>query len=437
MITSKLDKERLFVVVLIACSFFLYIAWAVIIPFDHAPDEFQRFDIVNFIIKYRNLPISGDIRLFYGDYGISYATTPYLPYIISAGLCIFADKIGVNLPVYIISRMLSVFSGVGTVYFSWLISKRIFKQSKVKYFFPLFLAFIPQFAFISAYTNQDAFTVFLSSIMIYLWLLGLESNWGYNVVIKVGIVSGLMALSYLNGYSIILATLFIVLITYKNKLSNSFFKKLLLCIFIIFIVSGWFFIRNYLIYDGDFLGRNYGRALSEKLAIPKYKPSIRNTLKHRGLGIRYLLFNTNWLSDTFKSFWGYFDYMILPMNNKYYFLMFLIVAASLIGLFYKIVYYYKTDIKMLMRNKFYIALAFTSVISFILHSYYSIYSDYQPQGRYLFPALIALIILLCKGLDGIIADKYKSIVYKLLGILAIMSNFMALFYIIFLNYYVF
>lgn len=132
---------------------------------------------------------------------------------------------------------------------------------------------IPEFSFVSSYVNQDSFTVMLVSIIIYLWLKGIETNWNYKTVIAVGFTCGIVILSYLNGYTIIVATLIVVLITYKKLNSKEFYKKLGLCLGIMFLVSGWFFIRNAMLNNGDFLGISYSRELAEKLADPAHKPS--------------------------------------------------------------------------------------------------------------------------------------------------------------------
>ncbi|MEQ8156436.1 MAG: glycosyltransferase family 39 protein [Clostridiaceae bacterium] len=431
----KGKKDSIFIACLLISVFMTYLAWSIVIPFNHAPDELQRFDIVDFIIKYKTLPVAGDPRLYYGDYGITYASNPYFPYIISAAVCIIAQNLNIGIQPFIVSRIISVLSGVGTVYFCWLISKEVFKYSKAKYFFPVFLGFIPQYAFICGYTNQDSFTVFLSSIMIFLWIKGLESNWNYETAIKVGLVSGLILLSYLNGYSVVLATLFMVLISHKNIFSWKFIKKLLICIFIMFLVSGWFFIRNAYLYDGDFLGSNFNTMLSEKLAIPEFKPSARDVISKSGFGFGYLIFDTSWISLTFRSFWALFDNMSVAISYKYYLLMLSLSIASVMGLSYKVVYYFKNDFKELFKKKFFLASAFTFMCAFFLHYYYSVHSDYQPQGRYLYPALIPLLILMCKGLDEIVGDRYRGYFYKALIVIFISVNLWSLFGALYMKYY--
>lgn len=430
-------KEKRYILLLVLFSFLLYLLWAAIIPYNKAPDEYQRFDVVRFIFKYRTLPLAGDTRLDYGPYGITYATTPYFPYIISAWISIMLKAIGLNIPLYLSSRLLSVISGTGTVFFTFLICKKLFnKESNLKYYVPCMLALIPQFAFINSYTNQDSFTIFLTSIMIYLWFKGVEDNWDYKTVIYTGITCGLMLLSYLNGYTIILATLLIVLLSYKDKLSKAFFYKLLLCLGVMFLVSGWFFIRNALHYNGDFLGLRYMSELSETLALDNFKPSLRATLAKRNLGVIHLLFRTPWVKLTFKSFWAVFDYMAVYVNPGYYGFIFILNIAALTGLMGLIIKNVKDGIlKGIRDNKIYFALALSIIMSILLHIYYSVYSDYQPQGRYIFPALVPIVLLLFKGIYEVIPKKYSDYVFKALTFIFICVNFYCLFKVLMFMYY--
>lgn len=437
MVFINKNKDTIFLSILLLSVFLLYICWSVIIPFNHAPDEFLRFDVVDFIYKYRTLPILGDNRLVYDIHGISYVGTSYLPYIIGALLGILVkDVMEINVQLFIVARMISVLSGVGTVYFTWKISKKIFKNSPAKYFLPVFLAFIPQFAFVSAYTNQDSCTVFLSAAMIYLWIRGIETNWNMNTIVKASIVSSIILLSYLNGYAILIATLFIVLSTYKGKLSSGFFKKVLVVFAIIALISGWFFIRNAYYYNGDFIGRNTINIVSEQRGAPEFKPSTMKTLHKQNKGFTALIFDTSWISITFKSFWAEFDYMSIRVNYIYYFLILILNIAAFMGISYKTIHIKKQGIRKLYDKKFYIALLLLSIVSFALHCYYSIYVDFQPQGRYMFPGLVAIIIFICKGIDELIdRKKYKLIAYNFIGISSVLFNIYVLFGVLFIYYH--
>lgn len=413
-------KEKRYLISLLTFSLCLFTIYAIIVPFNSAPDEKLRFDIVDFIVKNKVLPIGGDPRLYYGEYGVTYVFKPYLAYIISAILCIITDIFKMNIEHYMVARLFSVICGVGTIYFTYLISNKIFDKSRFKYIIPFFLATIPQFAFINSYVNQDSLMIFLSSIMIYLWILGIERQWNYDIVIKVGLISGLMLLTYLNGYIIIFATFIIVLLTYKNKDVN-FIKKTTLCISIMILISGWFFIRNLIIYNGEIFGGSIAFELRETLAIPSLKPSSIDVPYKSGINMISILYKTDWLKKTFMSSWAMLGNMDIRLDKIYYISVLVFTFVAIIGEIIKMVEWIKhrEKDKGIAIN----AVCIIAIILALLQSlYYSTYNDYQPQGRYLYCAIVPILIIIFSGIRKIISIKLMySFTILLMNIIVIMN----------------
>lgn len=414
-------KEKKYLISLLTFSLCIFTIYAIIVPFNSAPDEKLRFDIVDFIVKNKALPIGGDPRLYYGEYGVTYVFKPYLAYIISAILCTITDIFKINIEHYMVARLFSVICGVGTIYFTYLISSKIFDKSRFKYIIPFFLATIPQFAFINCYVNQDSLMIFLSSIMIYLWILGIERKWSYDIVIKVGIISGLMLLTYLNGYIIIFATLIIVLLTYENKDVN-FIKKTTLCISIMILISGWFFIRNLIIYNGEIFGSSIARELRETLAIPSLKPSNIDVPYKSGINMISILYKTDWLKKTFMSFWAMLGNMDVRVGYYYYVIMIIFTVVSVLGVM-KLISLKIKDRVVNKREKIYITFAITIILSIIGSLRYSTYNDYQPQGRYLYSAIISILLVMFEGIENIIlrGKIINTLILFLINIIIIMN----------------
>ena len=64
--------------------FILYTMWAILIPFGECPDEPFRYKIPDYIYQFGKLP-KGDTPYVMDDaWGISYAFTPILSYMVSA-----------------------------------------------------------------------------------------------------------------------------------------------------------------------------------------------------------------------------------------------------------------------------------------------------------------------------------------------------------------
>ena len=60
------------------------------------------------------------------------------------------------------------------------------------------------------------------------------------------------------------------------------FAKRSSCLRNVLILAAWWFIRNAILYDGDFLGMNASSVCAEKYAKPAYKPSQKQTPQMAG-----------------------------------------------------------------------------------------------------------------------------------------------------------
>ncbi|MFC9711214.1 glycosyltransferase family 39 protein [Paenibacillus sp. NPDC056933] len=435
-------KKNKFIVSLLFLSFFLYSIWAIIVPFNAAPDEFQRYDVANFIFRYHELPIPGDERLIYGDYGYTYATNPYLPYIFGAGLMfLFNDLFDIG-NLYLVHRIISILSGVISVYLVYRICTELNLEKKLVYFTSAIFAFIPGYSFINAYVNQDSFSIAVNLSIIYLWVLGRKKGWSSKYYIFIGIGLSFCLLTYLNGYIIIPVTAILLLVDFFVMSKKGFIKKLFFLVIPILVLSGWWFVRSYILYNGDFIGFNYSKELSERLAIPELKPSNRLTMEKQGIGIFEMLFTYNWLGITYKSFWGIFGYMDKPYSDKVYTVISVVQIAAFIGLISLFVnsirgklLNFKEIMKYLHNKAVYIAILSLIPLAFGLSIYYSYFSDFQAQGRYVYPALFPIVLFSCIGFSKFISPKLSGITYLVVGTLMLGLNIFALMKIIVPSYY--
>ena len=106
---------------------------------------------------------------------------------------------------------------------------------------------------------------------------------------------------------------------------NEFLKKGFLIAIAALVVGGWFFIRNAMIHNGDFLGMNSMYDCGEKYAMPGYQLSQRDTYQNQGISVFSMIFDTNWIITTIKSFictTGYMQYMI---SGKRFYLYLIII----------------------------------------------------------------------------------------------------------------
>lgn len=422
-------KEKLYITMLLSTTFILFLIWSISYPFGHAPDEPLRYDIANFIYKYKQLPVINDSRLFFDPkYGVNYAALPNFPYILSGIFMIVFKGIGLPFSEFYFARLVSVLSGVGTILFIYLICKKLIKDSIIRYIIPIMVAFIPQFSFICSYVNQDAFMVFLSTVLIYLCIEGRENNWDYNIVIKVGVVGGGILLSYINGYIVLLAVLIYVLITYNNIVSLEFLKKIGICLAIMLLISGWWFLRNAIVNNGDFLGLTATKLFSEKHAVPEFRPSVRPTYHNLGKTMIDVLKDKYWVKTSFYSFWGILGWMNVYLPNLFYRMVDIFTGLFIISLIKM-----KIDIirkKVSINNvKLIMVLLFNFVASILLSLYYTVYSDYQAQGRYVYPAFTAIMILNFLFINNMFNKKIATAIITVFTLGFITFNIYTLLYI--------
>ena len=407
--------DRCYLALLLGGIFCFYLSWVVLIPFGQAPDEILRYDVADFIMKYHSLPLAGDPRLYYGGYGQTYAAIPYFSYLLAGLLGIAVHGLGIAMPGYMVARLISLASGMVAVLFVFLIARAVFRSRATWYFLPVFLAFTPQFTFISTYTNQDSFMVMLSAVLIYLWVRGMRTEWDMPTVIWTGLVCGLMLLTYINGYVCILATLLAVLLSHPHRRSWRFFRKMLICIGIMLLVSGWFFIRNAWHYHGDWLGMATLNRVAEQRAAEGFRPSqlARSVASYRGFG--GLLVDTDFLMTTFRSFWAVLGNMSVTMNAYYYLYLILLCLIAFVGCSAKLMDKADAGWRTLAGCKLAIAVAALAVGGFAVHCYYSIAVEYQPQGRYMFPGMIAIFLMMAAGFERVFSGRARRVFYQVVA----------------------
>ena len=101
-----------------------------------------------------------------------------------------------------------------------------------------------------------------------------------------------------------------------------------------------------MIHNGDFLGMNSMYDCGEKYAMPGYQLSQRDTYQNQGISVFSMIFDTNWIITTIKSF-----------------------------------------------------ICTTGYMQYILSIKYSYSIDYQPQGRYIMSILIPIALFMSIGYE--------------------------------------
>lgn len=415
LLRMKLNKKELLFLVLM---FFIFFTLTLIIPFNKAPDEGSRYLLAQFMYNHNALPVATDIEVRIPYWGISYATSPYLSYMISAVfmrmMSLFSQDPAMLL---LAARFASVLFSTITVYFVIIIAKELFGEIN-KWIFITLCSCLPFFVYIASYVNTDALAMMSTSIIIYAWIIGAQSKWNKKSCIVLSVGLTICLLSYKNAYGYILVSMFLYIYelykAYKEKQGSIMIKKGILIAIFVTVFGGWFYFRNLYLY-GDFFGDSITNSMGETYAIDSLKPSNRFTPLRQGYSLRYMLFNMKWIEDSYNSFIGKFEYMNVPLEDWYFSIYNRIFFISFLGLLFKI---FKNKIKI---NIISIILFFSACIPVILSVFYSYTSDYQAQGRYCLPMLIPLAYFVTLGISQLLQnfsnEKQKMIVHLFYGLM--------------------
>ena len=414
-------NEKYFKVFFVLFIFILCLSWAISQPFDAGPDENMKYDVCKFIVNNGTLPHGGDETIRNPIWGISYAFQPIFSYIIGAifmKIVMTIFSLGtLDFATVVAARLVSVLCNTGTAIFTIKIGEKLFKNKYTKWMFISLVTLLPQFVFIGSYINNDSLAIFAISIIIYSWIVGMESNWGKKSCIMLAVGIGICAISYYNAYVYILCSILLFATSFfKNKKIE--FKYLFIkgigisCI--VLGICGWYFVRNIIVYDGDILGLKTENAYAEEFADNDHKPSTLMYPQRAGVSLIKMIFEMGWLKDTFKSFIAIFGYMSMLAPFFVYTFYEILILIGGIGCIISFKRIFANENKNIRKLNYFFMLGI--VITVCLSLIYSYTSDYQPQGRYIMTSLIPFMYFLTLGIERVIDFIKKDIVKNIIKI---------------------
>ncbi len=383
--------------------FCFYFIWAIAKQYNYAPDEAMRQDVTQFLFEHNRLPVGDELL---SEWGFSYAHLPtvlcnQLGYILMKIASIFTLDARHLL---IASRMVSVLSCTGAVYFIIKLSKLIFARP-ARWIMIVTVAFMPQFAFLGSYVNNDSVAFLGITMVAYSWALGINDNWNIKNCILLSLGLSACILSYYNSYAWVLLSIpfFIVSYLHKNKKD---YKGLLKYVGIVtgltFLLAGHSFIRHLILYN-DLLGFNTTSHYGQLYSTPALHPDNRISIAEQGFSLSSMLFDLKWLKTSFMSFIGVFGYMEYICSDLVYelseYFIILAMVGCIIGLIIKIIKKQKPD---KLTLYFYISCIICAIITFALSVFNSYTIDYQPQGRYCYPGFLTLALFIALGYESIL-----------------------------------
>lgn len=415
-----------------ACAAF-YARWSYAYPFNQAPDELMRYQIVQYIVDHGRLPVGDDPALRDPIWGTSYAFQPILGYMVGSVFAKASQWAGGDGTAQLhAARMASVLFGTATVAVCVVLARRLF-TGPWRWVFPAMVALLPQFAFLSSYVNNDSLGLFASSLLVLGWLLVLREGWTLRNTVFVAVGLSVCSLSYYNAYGFILITVAVFVGERLVALSEAgdrraFWRTTLgragLIVAVCAVLAGWWFARNGLLYDGDILGLSSSDAAGQKYAIPEAKPGASSGFG-RHWTMRHMLINEGWLEKSIVSGVAAFGYVTVFLARWAYWVWFGIAGLGLAGAAVSLgrgvlpagarVALTPADESPMLpgltghRRRIALgAMASAVVIPWLLSFYFSYTQDFQAQGRYILPMLVPFMFFVTSGLAWVVERVVPS-----------------------------
>jgi 4-amino-4-deoxy-L-arabinose transferase-like glycosyltransferase len=436
-------KRILMIIVFLTAVFVFMTCWAVVQPFNASPDEAMRYQIVQYLVDHGTLPTGNDPEVRNALWGISYAYYPILAYMVMAVPAKIVSLLTTDfMAVLIAARMVNVVFGTITAYFVYRIGELTFKGG-ARWLFICLTMFLPGHLFLHSYVNVDSMAMLSCAWIVYLWIRSVKEGWTWKICVQLAVAMSICILSHYNAYGYLLCSLlfFVVSILYCQK-EEERWKFLLsrgaVIICIVAALTAWWFIRNGLLYQGDFLGLKISDINAEKFAAEGFRPSERPSLKEQGMGLYDMLrmqpesWPHNWIATVAFSFIGTFGFMDIFMPDylsKPYLLILAIGIFGCLFLIRKLFFVNGTRVEKSResaegvtvvhkkiylekrwnrQNVMHLAMLAAMVIPFLLLVQYSYTSDLQAQGRYIMPMLVPFMYFTVFGYQAILNRLVKK-----------------------------
>ena len=390
----------------------LGVVYNVTVPIFEAPDEIQHFYYIKHLADGKGLPVQGaaESRQSWAQEG----SQPPLYYLLGAlvirgmdtsdaGEIIWLNpQANIGTPRYPgnknriihteredfpyegtvqavhVLRLYSLLWGCGTVVMTYFLAREVLRRRDLALLTTACVAFTPQFIFIHSAVSNDSLITFLSTLGVWLMARMLGSERPARYAFPLGLTLGLAALAKLSGLALWgLAGLLLAYLLWRRRLSwpQAFLAGCLMASLALLIAGPWF-VRNLTLY-GDLTGL---RPMLEIVGRRADRPTLADIWgEFRGLRI---------------SFWGLFGWFNILLPEAVYKVLDSITLLAGLGLVFGALR--RRSAPLARRPAAALMGAWLTLMCISLVRWTTI--TMGTQGRLLFPAMAAFMILLVMGL---------------------------------------
>ena len=457
-------SEKIWLLIILGLFFILGIVYAVVTPVFEASDELWHYPMVRHLADGNKLPV----QVFDPDLAGPWkqeASQPPLYYYLGAALTFWIDTSdmdeirrlnphvdtgvitqdgNINLAVHDpaanhlegtllavrVIRLFSVLLGTVTVYLTYRIAKKAVPgRSEIHLGAAAINAFLPMYIFISGAVNNDNLVITLASfsllVMIYIGIYDFEDWRDYGLLLLLGIVIGLGALTKISALGLFPLALGAVFINRWRENGRASTKqtiwpiiwqttiRLLLVLVPAILIAGWWYYRNIHLYD-DWRGWN---AFISVLGQRQTPASLGQ------------LWDESW--GFMISYWGLFGGLNVPMSEWIYRTLNVAAIVAFFGLIaYAVLEVRKwlREIELPRRVGEWINLLLKIVENYFALVLCSLWAaavvvgliqwatiTWSSQGRLVFSSISALSTLMIVGLVGWLPKRPAVVVTSVIG----------------------
>ncbi len=402
------------IALILAAFFMLSLAYSVVNPLHEATDELRHYRFVRHIVERQALPVQGDVGCSAQGhhpplyYALAAAATAWVetgrdicyepprnPFWAYRYWDIGADNknqylhlpdenfpwAGEALAAHL-ARAVNVLIGAGTVLLTWLIGRAIWpKRPFLAVGGAAIVAFNPMFLYMAGAINNDVIAAFagaavtLGCVRLLRDPHGLRPRWGF----VLGALYALALLSKFNLAAIGLTIAFSVTwVAWRRRQWKEWLVVGVLSLFVAALLAGWWFARNQMLY-GEPTGF---QRLTELWG-------VRDPAESWGVALYELPY-------VWTSLWGRFGYGQIPLPQPVYDLLWWTAVFALAGLLLPLLRRQWVELRDIGAGL--LVLILNVVLFFGVIFNYLLVSPAGPMGRFFFPALPSLALLLFYGL---------------------------------------
>jgi hypothetical protein len=396
--------------ILLIAAIILSAVMALTSDFNRHPDEVHHLAAAEYYTNHFFPPEIGDpaVKGSYSLFGVSYLNYHWAEYFFAGKFMLLISPI-VQDPL-IAARVFSVFLFLILAIFFIYRSK----NDNREFIIPCFLLITPQIWYVFGYVNNDAFALVISLIAAYQiaqpksflnkFLEADAFSGNLSGGVWFGLLAGLLFIVKPNYWTflVFIALWLLVAFPFSARIIKKFAFMFLIALAVLSFRVGLDFYVNG---ETNFVGFSYvnkffgnletkGKLLAYQEEIAEYgcKPStLENdlmnshkdlSLKDKGLSLTALFTEKKWHESSFKSFLGVYGYMNIWASGGFYLSFALLYLAF--GLYVIFAVARSRDRKSILQLAITALGCFLTVFVSVMLSW--IYA-FQPQGRYLFPAI--------------------------------------------------